>query len=225
MDDVILWILQDEILDPAYRFLVETNFLDVNHEIERTGSILGILSGRSHKKRYSLMEYLVQKGATPNEEVETEGSMPALTVAAGRSDVRMLSLLLDHSAKISGTGALTLAAQRGKLDKVEYLLSRGADVNEMVPLSVHLQDRVSTGSPLRKATQNGHIGVVDMLLKSGADVRLRHSEGRTAAEIAAQKGADANLIAKLSWRGREVSFKLNGFAIGSLATLGIPTWS
>ena len=205
--DAALWtIVSDEDLDPAYRFLVESNFVDVDREVyHMTGSMLGVIAGKSRQKRHSLMEYLLPKGASPNQDVDMHGGMYALTAAAGDSDLEMLTLLLDHGAVISGSGALILAALCGTEENVKCLLSRGANVNEMVHLSVHAsdQDRLwseKLAAPLHMAVQENRIGVIDLLLESGADLKLKDGKGRTAAEIAAEKGADAKLIAKLSQR-------------------------
>jgi hypothetical protein len=194
-DSALRWVLEDESLDPAYRFLVESNFIDVNHDIDRQGSLLGVIAG-GKDKRHSLMQYMLQKGAIANDTVEMEGDMYALTTAAGRSDPQMVGLLLDYGAQIKGSGALIYAALRGNEDNVQYLLTRGADVNEMVPLTYYSQEDM--GSPLHKAVENGHISAVNILLESGADITLKDAKGRTAADIAAQKGMDANMIARLS---------------------------
>lgn len=196
-DDTLWWVLADESLDPAYHFLVDSNFLDVNHGIDRTGTILGVLAGDSGK-RHSLMEYILRKGARSDLRSDIEGGMYPLTAAAGHSDLKMVGLLLNYGAKIEGSGALILAAQCGKEDNVQCLLSRGADLNEMVPLSGRYQDSKNASSALHKAVQNGHAGVVDLLLKAGADLSLKDGKGRTAADIASGTGADADMVAKLS---------------------------
>jgi ankyrin repeat protein len=95
---------------------------------------------------------------------------------------------LDYGAQISGSGDLTLAAERGNVDNVECLLGRGADVNEMVSLNTSRNGHENMGCPLHKAVENGHATVVDILLNAGADVSIRDAKGRTAADIAAQGG-------------------------------------
>lgn len=51
-DSTLSWIMGYEALDPSYRFLVESNLIDVNHVLERTGSVLGVISCRSKDKRH-----------------------------------------------------------------------------------------------------------------------------------------------------------------------------
>lgn len=198
MDDALWWILSDETLDPTYRFLVESKFVDVDREIDRRGSMLGVLAGKSKQKRHSLTEYLLKKGASPNRRVDMQGGLYALTVAAGYSDVPMLTLLVNHGARITGSGALNFAAQCGKEENVEYLLSKGAEVNEMVALSADATYRGDVVAPLHMAVAENHVGVIDLLLKSGADLKLKDSKGRTPADLAAERGADADMLAKLS---------------------------
>jgi ankyrin repeat protein len=141
---------------------------------------------------------MFQQGAWPNQRVKCEGGWYALTAAAGHSDPQMIGLFLDHGARIQGTGALILASLTGKEENVKCLLGRGADVNEMVPLTDNARSRGNMGFPLHKAVEYGHAGVVDILLDAGADVTLKDANGRTAADIARGKGMDAAILAKLS---------------------------
>lgn len=196
--DALWWIIYDEALDPAYRFMVECKFVDVNYEIDRTGSVLGVLAGNSKQKRHSLIRYILEKGGIPNEWPEIEGGMHILTAAAGHSDRQMLELLIDHGAEVNGNGALALAAQCGKIDNVRCLLSRGAKVNEMAPYSSRARNPEDIRAPLHNAAKNGHVDVIGELLKAGADVKLQDPKGRTAADIAIEKGLDAQVLAKLS---------------------------
>jgi hypothetical protein len=46
--------------------------------------------------------------------------------------------------------------------------------------------------------ENGHADVIDTLLSAGAGVSLKDAKGRTAVEIARQKGMDAIALAKFS---------------------------
>ena len=87
------------------------------------------------------------------------------------------------------------AADRGQDNMVRYLLSRGADVDDMIsPWSL----REAGGSALHEAVGNGHVDVVDTLLSAGANVSLRDTKGRTAMEIAKEKGMDVSILEKLS---------------------------
>ena len=115
----------------------------------------------------------------------------------------MFALLpIYHGANVDGSGALIFAAQRGKVEYVKYLLSRGAEVNETVHISDHATDHdrlcvEMLAAPLHAAVRENHMSVVDLLLQSGADLKSKDGKGRTAAKIAVEKGADADLTAKL----------------------------
>ena len=140
---------------------------------------------------------MFQKGARPDQRVESEGGWFALAAAAGHSDRPMVELFLDHGAQLEGSGALNLAALTGNEDNVKCLLSRGADVNEIVRLSNH-NSPASAASPLHKAVEYGKTGVVELLLEAGADVTLKDGRGRTAAEIGREKGLDSDTLERLS---------------------------
>lgn len=54
--DSALWcFVEYEALDPAYHFLIGSNLVDVNYEMERTGSVLGaIAEGGTATKRHGM---------------------------------------------------------------------------------------------------------------------------------------------------------------------------
>jgi ankyrin repeat protein len=141
---------------------------------------------------------LLEKGADPNQEAQIHGSKPALAAAAGESDQRMVELLLNHGDTLNRSGALIFAAKQGKEENVKCLLSRGADVNEIVPLGYSLESKKIMGSALHKALESDQVGVVDILLNAGADKNLKDAKGRTALDIARSKAMDATLLARLS---------------------------
>lgn len=80
---------------------------------------------------------------------------------------------------------------------MEYLLSRGADVNEMTLISSRTLSREDVGSPIHKAVEYGQLSVLEMLLNAGADITLKDGMGRTARDIAEEKGLGANELAML----------------------------
>ena len=200
LDGIGTWVLGWEALEPAYRFLVDSNLVDPEHRLDRTGQLLGLGAGSSLGRgpRHSLVEYLLSKRIDPNQRVEMYGRVYALTAAAGWADQRMLGILLDGGATLNGSGALQYAAGKGKKENVRYLLDRGANVNEMVPLTGSRPSIEATCAALHAAVENGHIEVVDVLIDAGADVQLKDAKGRTAAEVARAKGMDETILAKLS---------------------------
>ncbi|KAJ7646655.1 ankyrin repeat-containing domain protein [Roridomyces roridus] len=115
---------------------------------------------------------LLEAGADPRQELELtcgESRQP-LHLAALRSDLDMIELLLDHGAPIdslsrpggSATTVLHHFCTTGSLETVELLLSRGAD------LSV----AGNRGPALGFVVHADHLPVVKYLLRNGADASV-----------------------------------------------------
>ena len=197
-DSMTPMILYHEPLEPTYRFLVESGLLYVGYYAEIWGGLLGGAAGLREPKRYSLVEYLLQKGADPDQRSFMHGDKTALAAAASWSDPQMIGLLLDYGARLAGSGALVSAAEKGKKDNVEYLLSRGAEVNEMVSITYSRPGMEAARSALHAAVKGDHVEIVDVLLAAGADVTLEDAKGRTTVDIArSAKAPDAAVLAKL----------------------------
>jgi hypothetical protein len=116
-----------------------------------------------------------------------------------------------------GTGALAGGAKHGKLASMELLLTSGAEVNELGIITDDKRSLLHAGtgkSPdllvsrgcaltyflaaLPKGIERGHPELVDMLLEAGTDAGIRDGRGRTAADIAVEKGSGAGLLEKLA---------------------------
>lgn len=81
------------------------------------------------------------------------------------------------------TSLLFLAASRGHVDIVRFLVSRGADVN------VRESDGPFSGAtPLHGAASEGHVEVVRYLLRQGADINAVFKGGLTPLMLAAAHG-------------------------------------
>lgn len=200
VEGVLYWILCVPEADPIYHFLVESGFVDVNQFIERTGTVLGVAA--SHRDRHALIKYSLKKGADPNVTVDCQCHIMALACAAGYADETMVRLLLDHGADLAGSGALVIAAEKGQMGNVQLLIARGADLKEMGVVTFDRGSLTSLGTPLHNAVENGHIGVVNVLLEAGADVELKDAKGRTAADIAVEKGLGAAVVARLRFESK-----------------------
>jgi cytohesin len=93
-------------------------------------------------------------------------------------------LLLAFGADVNTVGPfgapLHIAAERGRLDLVQVLIERGADVNI----------RDSQGrTPLHAAAIGGNAEVIRLLIKLGADVNARDNYGETPLHLVAAEGA------------------------------------
>jgi ankyrin repeat protein len=125
----------------------------------------------------------------------------------------IIKLLVDAGADvnarstISGRTPLESAAQEGKADMITYLVSQGADVNggkstsktplmhaidyqhsSSVKMLLRLGASTSGADFLSHAASSGSIAVLQELLASGMDSNMRDSKGRTAVEVAREKG-------------------------------------
>lgn len=104
------------------------------------------------------------------------------------ADAATVALLLSRGGEPKDSGALQLAAGRGRLDVVEVLLKAGADIDE---IPTNAPGDVMDGWPqtaLHQAVAGGWVELVRHLLKSGARIDVRDDQGETALEAATRRG-------------------------------------
>ena len=98
-----------------------------------------------------------------------------VAAAAGRGDLDTVRQLVDdnptwiHTVGSHGRTMLWEAAYRGKLEVVEFLLERGADIN--LPGCYHIQHRLEI-TPYCVARYEGRDLVADYLLQQGATIDI-----------------------------------------------------
>ncbi len=98
-----------------------------------------------------------------------------VVAAAGRGDLETVRQLLDdnpawiHTVGSHGRTMLWEAAYRGKLEMVEFLLERGADIN--LPGCYHIKHRVEI-TPYCVARYQKRDPVAEFLLQSGATIDI-----------------------------------------------------
>ena len=98
-----------------------------------------------------------------------------VVAAAGRGDLETVRQLLDdnpawvHTVGSHGRTMLWEAAYRGKLEMVQFLLERGADIN--LPGCYHIQHRLEI-TPYCVARYEGRDFVADYLLQHGATLDI-----------------------------------------------------
>ena len=113
--------------------------------------------------------------------------MNSITKRAAPFDIDVVDSFVHCDRGISEPAtALIIASRHGVIYSVEYLISRGADLDK--------QAIEGGNTALMEAAGRGHLRVVVALVEAGADVHKRNKDGKTAAEIAEEAGY--GLVAK-----------------------------
>lgn len=158
-------------------------------------------------RREGLARELIRRGADVHAPASTHSGCTALQAACGSLPFRFVEYLVDvlgvnvnePPAKVDGLTSLTEAVKSGSLNKVEFLLNHGADVNATCRFVVAIipdndNPRVR---PLDLAVYNGNLDMVELLLKAGG--RSRDAGLGGAICIAAEKEHYAVLSVLRSW--------------------------
>jgi hypothetical protein len=178
---------------PITKALLARDPTIINLPFDRRGSALIVAC--MGRQRVEYLRVLLEAGADPNMDPDY-AAYPVSLVAALYTDdhAAAIDLLLKHGAITKGTGALTCAAQKGKINMVRSFLESGA--------SPEAEDKIyggmHTGPPaLHGAVRGDHDDVVRLLLKYGADPNATDYSGLTAMEIAKQRESDGKDASKV----------------------------
>jgi ankyrin repeat protein len=158
---------------PTYQNLhrVAANFTDFLQRLELEAPISHAASGVEHACEEANIDQVrayLRSGGDANY-VDQQGHSLAWT-ATLHGHLAILQLL--HKAGADIRGLVTIAAQHGYARIVEYLLSEGGEIDEI------LDNRRDT--PLMKAATFGQREVVEVLLQHGANVQAKNKFGQTA---------------------------------------------
>lgn len=157
-----------------------------------------------------VVRLLLEKGATTNAEkgAEVRNEATALFFAVMAGDVRTAGALLDAGARVGDRmkvlgqfviGTLTFAALGGESGLVEFLISKGANANEVDDDGL---------SALAWATLTNHVETIQVLLTRGAQVNRVDNFGMTPVLYAASVDfGDTAVLEKLIAAGADLKAK------------------
>lgn len=143
----------------------------------------------------------LNRGASPNGEpgaVMTPLTMSFITCMTHDKCKLLIESGADvnHKAAEVGNVALSGAVNLGRIELIQYLVSKGVDIDA----------RNEFGhTPLMQAALTGRLTPVVTLLKAGANYLLKGPDGRTAEQMAIDKAEEAAAINSRSAMKKEVT--------------------
>ncbi|KAH8701858.1 ankyrin repeat-containing domain protein [Talaromyces proteolyticus] len=160
--------------------------LSVNHPMDKIGSPLTVAIQRQDVE---MVRFLLSKGADANDQYWIPNDT-VLARAASLPSLEILTLLLEHGAKIQGSKALKSAAENGRIDAATMLLARGADINEVFRHDLWDDDAAkdTIGTALHVAVQHDQEDFVRFLLQRGVRTDLGDGEGITPRQFTQAQG-------------------------------------
>lgn len=170
-----------------------------------------------HSDQLTAAQRLLSAGANP--QALSYDGRPVISIAVERNNVRMVELLIDKGAKITGPVGqiypLLLAIQNDSAEMVRTLLAGGADVNysqgNYTPLSYAvarqnlpiIQELLAAGADINLGPENGDPPLIVSIsggallktfLSAGADPNVRSSRGETPLGAAIEQGDRAVIL-------------------------------
>ena len=173
---------------PSFQCLVTNGLVDINTDLEPLGTFLILAVQRNNK---SHVEFCLQHGADPNLGTFASRWSALATAAEYAADLDVVELLIAGGADVDGSDALHTAAEKGRLQMLEFLIRKGANVNT-VGFQYSLSDSKSSeaGTALHFAVDGNNVEAAKVLVESGVDITVRDVKGRTALDRAIEKGKD-----------------------------------
>ncbi|KAL4965236.1 ankyrin repeat domain-containing protein [Aspergillus stella-maris] len=169
----------------VYRLLIEYKAVNINYYVGWYGDILGT---KAHSNELDWVRFCLAHGADPNLN-KVHDNITALACAVSTGNLEMVELMLRHGAKIEGSGAIVMAAIENNMEMLRFLLDRGADIDE-VGIEGPAGDECyeDMGSALHQAATEGYTEMALFLIDAGANIYLKDLLGRTAEDLASEKG-------------------------------------
>jgi ankyrin repeat protein len=176
----------------GFQDLVENLTVNDPEQVNATGGHYVIpLVAALAAGHFQTAKFLFDNGAHPN--VRGIHNMTPLLSAAFNGDLEMVQVLLKYKADINATFGnywtvlhLALKCQHivpSLSDVVRLLLEHGVDVNARMGDSDH-------PTPLHLAAEHRRVEAVHVLLQHGANVGTKDGRGKTALQVALDKGHD-----------------------------------
>ncbi|EXI92498.1 MAG: ankyrin repeat protein [Candidatus Accumulibacter sp. BA-94] len=146
--------------------------MDIN-SVDAAGNTL--LMQSVQRENMDFLDYLVQRRARLN--TRNRNGETALSLAAYKGLLPFAKRLVEAGADVNlyGWSPLVYAAFSGRTAVVEYLLTKGAEVNATTP---------NGSTALLFAARFGHLEVVELLLRNKADPNMANDRGATAIDWA-----------------------------------------
>jgi ankyrin repeat protein len=122
---------------------------------------------------------------------QTEISYPSSRLAKSSNKAK-IELLVQHGYTIKGSGALQMAADRGALDTITWLVEHGADVSEILPAETlpRFENAIlASWTPMHFAARWRREEAMKLLENLGADPNIVDSKGRTPAQLLEERKA------------------------------------
>lgn len=154
--------------------------------------------GRLHSI-ISLIQFLLEKGANPQDVDEMNNN--ALMVAVAHNQVDIARLLIDHARRI-----IPAIFERGHIQTTSYLHTLPQDLKKLTTEYLksdfykfinHANDDGNTALIFAANNKNKNKEMVKLLLENGADLSIANKEGKTALDIAKSNGS-AEIVKMLS---------------------------
>lgn len=135
-------------------------------------------------------------------------------LATYKSKLETIKYLVENGAVVNspeGDEVMLSAAEEGNTDIIEYLISRGANVNAVsVGIDGDVKDK-KINSTLYSAIIRGNFDIIKLLIENGADIEqeLDFSEGTEAPVLTAAGCSSKNILEYFLKKGAKVNYQNN----------------